>query len=156
MNLLVLGRGRTGALVAEIARECKHDVRVIGADDNVHAAGLTPEKLGGVDVVIDFTTPPNTTFQSITPPAGATCTMLPVGGTGTITCTFTNPVAPTVGPLPTFSVTVQINPGTTGQASPHPMVMSVEAPRARSSVKSWGLAAARSIPSSRITSTTSG
>ena len=57
MNLLILGRGRTGALVAEIARECKHDVRVIGADDNVHAAGLTPEKLGGVDVVIDFTTP---------------------------------------------------------------------------------------------------
>ena len=48
MNLLILGRGRTGALVAEIARECKHDVRVIGADDNVHAAGLTPEKLGGV------------------------------------------------------------------------------------------------------------
>lgn len=57
MNLLILGRGRTGALVAEIARECRHDVRVIGADDNVHAAGLTPEKLGGVEVVIDFTTP---------------------------------------------------------------------------------------------------
>ena len=29
MNLLVLGRGKTGALVAEIARDRKHDVRVL-------------------------------------------------------------------------------------------------------------------------------
>ncbi len=34
------------------------------------------------------TTPPNTNFQSMTPPAGWTCgTLPPVGGTGTITCT---------------------------------------------------------------------
>jgi uncharacterized repeat protein (TIGR01451 family) len=33
------------------------------------------------------TTPPNTTFQSITAPAGWTCTTPAVGGTGTITCT---------------------------------------------------------------------
>jgi hypothetical protein len=58
MNLLILGRGKTGALVAEVARECKHDVRVLGADENLHAAGLTPDKLRGIDVVIDFTTPP--------------------------------------------------------------------------------------------------
>jgi 4-hydroxy-tetrahydrodipicolinate reductase len=58
MNLLILGRGKTGALVAEVARECKHDVRVLGADENVHAAGLTADKLRGIDVVIDFTTPP--------------------------------------------------------------------------------------------------
>jgi 4-hydroxy-tetrahydrodipicolinate reductase len=57
MNLLILGRGKTGALVAEVARECKHDVRVLGADENSHAAGLTPDKLREVDVVIDFTTP---------------------------------------------------------------------------------------------------
>jgi 4-hydroxy-tetrahydrodipicolinate reductase len=57
MNLLILGRGKTGALVAEVARECKHDVRVLAAGENVHAAGLTPEKLRGIDVVLDFTTP---------------------------------------------------------------------------------------------------
>ncbi len=64
-------------------------------------------------VTIDFTTPPNTTFQSITPPAGATCTTLPVGGTGTITCTFTNPVGP--GAMGTFQVTVNIDGAATGQ-----------------------------------------
>src|SRR5262249_55413739 len=31
--------------------------------------------------------PANTRFQSMTPPAGWTCTTPPVGGTGTITCT---------------------------------------------------------------------
>src|SRR5207253_3024186 len=33
-----------------------------------------------------MTTPPNTTFQSITPPAGWTCITPAVGGTGTISC----------------------------------------------------------------------
>ena len=59
------------------------------------------------------TTPANTTFQSITPPAGATCTTLAVGGTGTTTCTFTNPMGP--GALGTFLVTVNVNPTATGQ-----------------------------------------
>lgn len=57
MNLLILGRGKTGALVAEIARECKHAVRVLGASENVRAAGLSPDNLRGVEVVIDFTAP---------------------------------------------------------------------------------------------------
>src|SRR5262249_27696709 len=39
-------------------------------------------------VTFTQTTPPNTNFQSITPPAGWICgTVPPVGGTGTITCT---------------------------------------------------------------------
>jgi len=57
MNLLLLGRGKTGALVAEVARERKHDVRVLGAAENSHAAALTADLLHPVDVVIDFTTP---------------------------------------------------------------------------------------------------
>ena len=57
MNLLVLGRGKTGSLVALVARERGHQVHVLCAADNPEASGLTPEKLAGVDVVVDFTTP---------------------------------------------------------------------------------------------------
>jgi 4-hydroxy-tetrahydrodipicolinate reductase len=57
MNILVLGRGKTGSLVAEVARERGHHVRVVGAAENPQSAALTPDKLAAVDVVIDFTTP---------------------------------------------------------------------------------------------------
>jgi hypothetical protein len=43
-------------------------------------------------VTISFTTPPGTTFQGITPPAGATCVTPAVGMAGTIICTFSGPV----------------------------------------------------------------
>ncbi|MFP5247464.1 MAG: C25 family cysteine peptidase, partial [Thermoanaerobaculia bacterium] len=39
-------------------------------------------------------TPAGTTFVSMTPPPGWTCTTPAAGGTGTITCTATNPLAP--------------------------------------------------------------
>jgi 4-hydroxy-tetrahydrodipicolinate reductase len=57
MNLVVLGRGKTGSLVAEVARQRKHQVRVLCAADNPHASALTVDELGATDVVIDFTTP---------------------------------------------------------------------------------------------------
>ncbi|MGH9555765.1 MAG: 4-hydroxy-tetrahydrodipicolinate reductase [Terriglobales bacterium] len=57
MNLLVLGRGKTGTLVADVARERGHNVRVAGKSDNQGGAALTREHLADVDVVIDFTTP---------------------------------------------------------------------------------------------------
>ncbi len=57
MNILILGRGKTGALVAEVARQRKHEVTVAGAAENAQGAALSPEKLGPVDVVIDFSTP---------------------------------------------------------------------------------------------------
>jgi 4-hydroxy-tetrahydrodipicolinate reductase len=57
MHILVLGRGKTGSLVAEVARERKHHVRVAGAADNADCAALAPAKLHDIDVVIDFTTP---------------------------------------------------------------------------------------------------
>ena len=59
MNLLVLGRGKTGSVVAEIAAERKHHVQVAGSTENFACAALTPEKLRGIDAVIDFTTPHN-------------------------------------------------------------------------------------------------
>src|SRR5258708_33991650 len=57
MNLLVLGRGKTGSLVAEVARSGRHHVRVLFAAENAGASALTPESLAATDVVIDFTTP---------------------------------------------------------------------------------------------------
>jgi 4-hydroxy-tetrahydrodipicolinate reductase len=57
MNLLILGRGKTGALVAEVARSRRHQVRVLSGADNSGATALTPDALAATDVVIDFTTP---------------------------------------------------------------------------------------------------
>ncbi len=57
MNLLILGKGKTGYLVAEVARERGHTVRVAGKSDNQNGAALTRERLADVDVVVDFTTP---------------------------------------------------------------------------------------------------
>jgi 4-hydroxy-tetrahydrodipicolinate reductase len=57
MHILILGRGKTGSLVAEVAREQRHKVRAVGAADNASCAALKPNKLHDVDVVIDFTTP---------------------------------------------------------------------------------------------------
>src|ERR1700675_5106722 len=57
MNILVLGRGKTGSLVAEVARQRGHNAQVAGAAENRDAKALTPEKLSEIDVVIDFTAP---------------------------------------------------------------------------------------------------
>jgi 4-hydroxy-tetrahydrodipicolinate reductase len=57
MNLLLLGRGKTGSLVAEVAAERRHHSRIVGSKENASGEALTPEKLAGVDVVIDFTAP---------------------------------------------------------------------------------------------------
>ena len=42
MNILILGRGKTGSLVAEVARERKHLVHAFDINDNPHASALTP------------------------------------------------------------------------------------------------------------------
>jgi 4-hydroxy-tetrahydrodipicolinate reductase len=57
MNLLLLGRGKTGSLAAEVARDRRHHVQLAGADENESGEALTPTKLKTVDAVIDFTTP---------------------------------------------------------------------------------------------------
>ena len=57
MKVLVLGRGKTGALVAEVARERGHEVRSLGSRENQDGRGLTLEVLKQTDVVTDFTTP---------------------------------------------------------------------------------------------------
>ncbi len=57
MNLFLTGGGKTGSLVAEVARQRGHEIRILDVPENAHAAALTPEALRGVDAVIDFTTP---------------------------------------------------------------------------------------------------
>ena len=57
MLILVLGKGKTGSLVAEVARERGHGVRALDVDENARASALTAPNLAGVDVVVDFTSP---------------------------------------------------------------------------------------------------
>ncbi len=57
LTIVVLGCGKTGSLVAEVARERGHQVRTVDEGENRDAAWLTPENLRDVDVAIDFTTP---------------------------------------------------------------------------------------------------
>jgi 4-hydroxy-tetrahydrodipicolinate reductase len=57
MNVLILGRGKTGALVAEVAHSRRHHVRVVSSAENAGGCALTADALSSVDAVIDFTTP---------------------------------------------------------------------------------------------------
>jgi 4-hydroxy-tetrahydrodipicolinate reductase len=57
MRVLVLGQGKTGKIVAEVAAERGHGVHVLDAKENAHASALTPPFVAGFDVVIDFTAP---------------------------------------------------------------------------------------------------
>jgi 4-hydroxy-tetrahydrodipicolinate reductase len=57
MRILVLGVGKTGKLVAEVAAERGHSVNVLDATENKNGAALTAPFVAGFDVIIDFTTP---------------------------------------------------------------------------------------------------
>ncbi|MFB3814573.1 MAG: 4-hydroxy-tetrahydrodipicolinate reductase [Terriglobales bacterium] len=57
MNLLVLGKGKMGSMVIDLARQRGHCVDAMDIDENLHGAGLTAERLHGVEVVADFTWP---------------------------------------------------------------------------------------------------
>jgi len=57
MRLLVLGQGKTGALVAKVGRERGHAVRAMASQENQDGRGLTLDLLKQTDVAIDFTTP---------------------------------------------------------------------------------------------------
>ncbi len=57
MNFVLLGNGKTGSLVADIAKERGHSLLVVTSAQNKNGAALTADSLAGVDAVIDFTTP---------------------------------------------------------------------------------------------------
>jgi len=57
MQFLILGKGKTGSLVAEVASERGHAIHALDINENSHASALTANILDGVDAVIDFTAP---------------------------------------------------------------------------------------------------
>jgi 4-hydroxy-tetrahydrodipicolinate reductase len=57
MRILVLGQGKTGKLVAEVAVERGHSVRGLDVQENAGGTALTAAFLSDYDVAIDFTTP---------------------------------------------------------------------------------------------------
>ena len=57
MKLLLIGYGKTGSLVGDVARERGHEVRVVVEEDNAGGVGLAPDRLNDIDVAIDFTGP---------------------------------------------------------------------------------------------------
>lgn len=80
MKLLVLGKGKTGSLVAEVARERGHAVSVADSTTNAAGAAVSADKLASVDAVIDFTSP-DAVIHNITACASAHKNMV-VGTTG--------------------------------------------------------------------------
>src|ERR1700687_5939028 len=80
MKLLLLGAGKTGSVVAEVARERGHETEILRSADNSHASGLTKDRLSSIDAVVDFTTP-DCIVENITACAAAGKNMV-VGTTG--------------------------------------------------------------------------
>src|SRR6476620_5037943 len=80
LHLVLLGSGKTGSLVAEIARERGHRTTVLTEVENPDGAWLTAENLRGVHAVIDFTTP-DAVLENITR-CVANKTPMVVGTTG--------------------------------------------------------------------------
>ncbi len=80
MRLLVLGRGKTGKLVADTATERGHSVRTMTERENVNGSALTPTFLTTFDCVLDFTTP-EVVLSNIRATLGAGAKMV-VGTTG--------------------------------------------------------------------------
>src|SRR5215475_9910339 len=56
MNILLLGRGKTGSLIADVAGDRGHRCECLRSADNPNASALTAKRLSGVDMVMDFTT----------------------------------------------------------------------------------------------------
>ncbi|HEY6770580.1 MAG TPA: hypothetical protein VI386_38035, partial [Candidatus Sulfotelmatobacter sp.] len=66
--------------------------------------------LAAATATFNQTTPPNTTFQSISIPAGWSCpTLPPAGGTGNLSCTTASMA---VNVVANFTMVLQVNPGT--------------------------------------------
>jgi 4-hydroxy-tetrahydrodipicolinate reductase len=57
MRMLIIGQGKTGRVVTEVARERCHSVQTLEERENKDAGSLTAPSLASFDVIIDFTTP---------------------------------------------------------------------------------------------------
>ena len=58
MNIALIGYGKMGKLVEQLAPSHGGDVRLkLDEFNNTHFEGITPENFGGIDVAIDFSIP---------------------------------------------------------------------------------------------------
>jgi 4-hydroxy-tetrahydrodipicolinate reductase len=57
MRFVLLGAGKTGKFVAEVAAMRGHTVEIIEVQENPSGGALTRQRLAGVDAVLDFTNP---------------------------------------------------------------------------------------------------
>lgn len=58
LNLALLGHGKMGKAIAELAPQRGFEVRlVLDAQSNRNGTGISPQKFKGIDVCLDFTTP---------------------------------------------------------------------------------------------------
>jgi 4-hydroxy-tetrahydrodipicolinate reductase len=57
LHLVLLGHGKTGSVVAQVAHERGHRTTVLTEIENADGAWLTNENLQDVDAVLDFTAP---------------------------------------------------------------------------------------------------
>ncbi|HEV2233739.1 MAG TPA: 4-hydroxy-tetrahydrodipicolinate reductase [Terriglobia bacterium] len=81
LNLALLGYGKMGRTIAQIAPQRGFQVRlVMDIDANPHAQGITREKFEGIDVCVDFTTP-DAVVENARRVAEAGCNMV-IGTTG--------------------------------------------------------------------------
>lgn len=81
LNLALLGYGKMGRTIAQIAPQRGFQVRlVMDIDANPHAQGITREKFEGIDVCLDFTTP-DAVVENARRVAEAGCNLV-IGTTG--------------------------------------------------------------------------
>lgn len=81
LNLALLGYGKMGRTIAQIAPQRGFQVRlVMDIDANPNAQGITREKFEGIDVCVDFTTP-DAVVENVRRVAEAGCNLV-IGTTG--------------------------------------------------------------------------
>ena len=81
MRLLLVGHGRMGRLVEQLAPQYGFEVAaVLEVDDNEGGAGVTEERCRGIDVAVDFSAPESSLATA--PRLAAQHVNLVVGSTG--------------------------------------------------------------------------
>jgi 4-hydroxy-tetrahydrodipicolinate reductase len=81
LNLALLGYGKMGRTIAQIAPQRGFQVQlVMDIDANPNAQGITREKFEGIDVCVDFTTP-DAVVENVRRVAEAGCNLV-IGTTG--------------------------------------------------------------------------
>lgn len=81
LNLALLGHGKMGKTIVQIAPQRGFQVRlVMDIDANPRAQGITREKFEGIDVCLDFTSP-DAVVENVRRVAGVGCNLV-IGTTG--------------------------------------------------------------------------